>query len=345
MSLSITESRTTSAGPPPTASRKSVSPEKQSSSLTTKATPSSECPGVGIASTWSPPVSIDPVDDRDPEALARAAPRARRGRRWPCVRRMCVGASRSRSSVVEQRLERRAAVDEDRDAARLVADDEGVREPAPVHRALDDHRLRRLRDAAPVGKTPAVTRALVSDRRGARARRRPRQRRGARRRPVPARRATRRRGDRARGSRRRPDRHARERAQHAAHRRGAELAARRHARRPSRCIELGDGPPPTRSSSSRPRGRERERPLPDRGRAGAARRPHVRLDADRRPRLARRRRARAARGRRGRRPGRRRSSGSSDGSSGTTASGCRSRPRRRDRATSPRVFAPRLRRA
>ena len=39
----------------------------------------------------------------------------------------------------EQRLQRRAAVDEDRDAPRLVADEERVREPAGVHRALDDH--------------------------------------------------------------------------------------------------------------------------------------------------------------------------------------------------------------
>ena len=61
MSRSITESRTTSAGPPPTASRKSVSPEKQISSLRTNATPSSEWPGVGIASNRRPPVDTDPV--------------------------------------------------------------------------------------------------------------------------------------------------------------------------------------------------------------------------------------------------------------------------------------------
>ena len=49
-----------------------------------------------------------------------------------------------------------------------------------------------------------------------------------------------------------------------------------------------------------PPGADRERPLPDRRRPGAARRPHLRLDADRRARLARRRRARAAGGRGGR---------------------------------------------
>jgi hypothetical protein len=40
---------------------------------------------------------------------------------------------------LEQRLERRPAVDEHRHAARRVADDEGVREVPRVHRALDDH--------------------------------------------------------------------------------------------------------------------------------------------------------------------------------------------------------------
>ena len=40
---------------------------------------------------------------------------------------------------LEQRLERRAAVDEHGHPARLVADDVRVRELPRVHRALDDH--------------------------------------------------------------------------------------------------------------------------------------------------------------------------------------------------------------
>ncbi len=46
---------------------------------------------------------------------------------------------------LEQRLDRRPAVDEHGHAARLVADDEGVREVPRVHRALDDH-AQSLRD-------------------------------------------------------------------------------------------------------------------------------------------------------------------------------------------------------
>ena len=40
---------------------------------------------------------------------------------------------------LEQRLERRAAVDEDRRPAGLVREEEGVREPGRVHAPLDDH--------------------------------------------------------------------------------------------------------------------------------------------------------------------------------------------------------------
>ena len=61
----------------------------------------------------------------------------------------------------EQRLERRTGVDEDRDAARLVADHEGVRKPVGVHRALDDHG-HRLRGRARLRETPRVTRGLAA---------------------------------------------------------------------------------------------------------------------------------------------------------------------------------------
>ena len=60
---------------------------------------------------------------------------------------------------LEQRLERRAAVDEQGDAARLVADEERVREPPLVHRPLDDHPLDRLRKECRSARlTPCVAR-------------------------------------------------------------------------------------------------------------------------------------------------------------------------------------------
>ncbi len=47
---------------------------------------------------------------------------------------------------LEERLERRAAVDEDRRPAGLVGEQEGVREPGRVHAPLDDHRAQILRE-------------------------------------------------------------------------------------------------------------------------------------------------------------------------------------------------------
>ena len=136
-----------------------MSPEKQISPLTTNATPSSECPGVSIASTRRPPVSTAPGHDGDPEP-------ARELVLVLDVIRMAVRAEdvRRREPLaldrLEQRLERRPAVDEHGHAAGLVADDEGVREPARVHRALDDH-AQSLRHRARVGETPTVTRPLA----------------------------------------------------------------------------------------------------------------------------------------------------------------------------------------
>ena len=133
-----TESRTWSAGPPPTASRNSVSPEKSSSPLTRNETPSSECPGHGIASTESPPVSSAPVTTaaskrRDDVVLACDVIRMR-------VRPQHVGHRQPvRLHGREQRLERRARVDEDCRAAGCVCDQVRVREPPGMHRALDDH--------------------------------------------------------------------------------------------------------------------------------------------------------------------------------------------------------------
>ena len=97
--------------------------------------------------------------------------------------------------------------------------------------------------ARPLRKTATVTRglaailvalALVAPAAGSRPRRR----------AVPARSIRRDGRDRPRRPGRRPDCHARERAQHAPHRRGRELAARRHARRATPLIELDRGGPP-----------------------------------------------------------------------------------------------------
>ena len=98
ISRSMTDMRTMSAGPPPTASRNSVSPEKHSSPLTTNATPSSECPGVAIASIRRPPVSSRPVTTGIPNRCVRISS-CSTWSAWPCVRRTCVGVSPSRSIV------------------------------------------------------------------------------------------------------------------------------------------------------------------------------------------------------------------------------------------------------
>ena len=50
---------------------------------------------------------------------------------------------------LQERLERRAAVDEDGRPTGLVREQEGVREPARVHAPLDDHRRRSY------GRSPA----------------------------------------------------------------------------------------------------------------------------------------------------------------------------------------------
>ncbi len=137
MSTSITDRRISSAGPPPTASRKSVSPEKQRSP-TTNETPSSEWPGVASASMRRPPVSHRPRRHLQPEALDElVVPRDMVGvpvRDEEVRRRQALALDR-----VEERLQRSAAVDEHRRSAGLVSEEECVRQPARVHAALDDH--------------------------------------------------------------------------------------------------------------------------------------------------------------------------------------------------------------
>ena len=120
MSTSITDRRISSAGPPPTASRKSVSPVKQRSP-TTNETPSSEWPGVASGSIRRPPVATGAGRDLEAEALDELV-----------VARDVVGVAvrdeqmRRREPLaldrLEQRLERRAAVDEDGRSAGLVRD-------------------------------------------------------------------------------------------------------------------------------------------------------------------------------------------------------------------------------
>ena len=97
MSTSITEPRSSSAGPPPTASRKSVSPVKHSSSPTTKETPSSEWPGVASASIRSPPVSTGPLVTSSPKRRTSSSLPATWSA-WPCVTSRWVGVSPSRST-------------------------------------------------------------------------------------------------------------------------------------------------------------------------------------------------------------------------------------------------------
>ena len=134
----MTERCTTSAGPPPTASLNSTSPLKHTSSLTTNATPSSEWPGSGIARTIKPAGDEIARDDGDPEPLAELVlvldvigVRVR-----PQQVRRCQPFA---LDDLEQRPERRAAVDEHGDPAGLVADHVRVRQPALVHRPSDDH--------------------------------------------------------------------------------------------------------------------------------------------------------------------------------------------------------------
>ena len=177
ISTSMTERRTSSADPPPTASRKSVSPEKQR----------------------------PPTDERDAvvgmagrrQRLDAEAARLDRSRRdleavaldELVVARDVIGVSvrdeqMSRRDALaldcrEQRLERRAAVDEDRRPARLVREEEGVREPRGVHAPLDDHQVDRTEvrrgweNRAADRLTEGGTMNDVFVARGARGRRRP----------------------------------------------------------------------------------------------------------------------------------------------------------------------------
>ena len=138
MKTSITACLTCSKLPPPTESLKSVSPEKTASPLTTKQTMSSEWPGVGIASTAARPSRARPVDDRDAVASASSS-LPTMWSAWACVRSTCVGVSPLALDGREQRLERRAGVDEHRRPAGLVPDEVGVREPAGIHAPHDEH--------------------------------------------------------------------------------------------------------------------------------------------------------------------------------------------------------------
>ena len=134
----MTERRISSAGPPPTASRKRVSPEKQRSP-TTNETPSSECPGVASDVDLETAGLDRPGRDLEREALDELV-----------VAGDVVGVAmrdqemRRRDALAldrgEQRLERRAAVDEDGRPSGLVGEQERIREPRLVHAALDDHR-------------------------------------------------------------------------------------------------------------------------------------------------------------------------------------------------------------
>ena len=143
MKTSITDGRTCSRSPPPTASLNSVSPVKQTISLTTKESPSSEWPGVSSARDDEAAGFEVALDDLEPEALHELVVAGD-------VIRMRVRREEMRDRQplllrrANQRLERRAAVDEDRGASRLVADEVGVREPLGMHAAVDEHRRVRL---------------------------------------------------------------------------------------------------------------------------------------------------------------------------------------------------------
>ena len=104
-----------------------MSPEKQRSS-TTNETPSSEWPGV--ASDWMlrPPVSTGPDVISSAEALDELVVAG------DVIRvAVCDEEVRRRDPLAldggEQRLERRAAVDENGCSSRLVGEQEAVREP------------------------------------------------------------------------------------------------------------------------------------------------------------------------------------------------------------------------
>ena len=212
---------------------------------------------------------------------------------------------------LEQRLERRAAVDEHRDAARLVADEKRVREPPLVHRPLDDHHLAGYaseagrQDSRRASRASAAILAALALR-GARERRgrgrRRRSRSSATPAPAPIGLAVPGAGPTV----------TRESALNTLLT-GEVQSSLLGGTPPSEpLLELGEGPPPDTLVVLPPPGRSENDRYPIAVDAGAARAAHVRLDADRRARLPRRRRARRARGRRVGRPRRRRSSGSQE---------------------------------
>ena len=120
---------------------------KQTSSLTTNATPSSEWPGSAIERARE--AAGDEIARHDGDAEARAQlvlvldVIGVRVRPQEVRRRQALALDE-----LEQRAERGTAVDEHRRAAGRVADDVGVRQPPLVHRPTDDHAytLRKFRE-------------------------------------------------------------------------------------------------------------------------------------------------------------------------------------------------------
>ncbi len=143
MTPSITERRTVSASPPPTASLNSRSPEKSSSSFTMKTTWSSAWPGVKRDSTRKPRrlrvaghhVDAEPLAQRvlvlDVVGVGVSAKDGSR-REAPALDRL------------EQRLDRCAGVDEERVAALLRGHHVGVREVPLVHAPFDQQGMSTL---------------------------------------------------------------------------------------------------------------------------------------------------------------------------------------------------------
>ena len=135
---SITERRTTSAGPPPTASLNNTSPLKHTSSLTTNATPSSEWPGNGIARDRQPSGHQVSRHDGDRRNGRRALPRAPRGRDG---RASATDASVSGVRARRVRATGRAALRCPRRRRRLPAPRRHVciGQPPGVHRTGHEH--------------------------------------------------------------------------------------------------------------------------------------------------------------------------------------------------------------
>ena len=166
ISRSITDSRTTSAGPPPTASRKSVSPEKQRLAVDDEG---DAVVGVARGRDRLDPKAARlerPGDDGDAETstqlvlvldvvgVAVCAEDVRR--RQP----LALDASSSGSSGAP--LSTKTATPPG-SSPRTYAFESQLR----VHRPLDDHPLRRLREPGVIVQTRAVTRGLAAIRRRA----------------------------------------------------------------------------------------------------------------------------------------------------------------------------------